>query len=90
MELVTFPIDLGDCRAIFTGRVVGRLDQLNKVTYYNPMAGQYQTSDVPDQQILNQWHTKAGMLPLFPVVEEPLPRQTVTTNSITLCFHHVY
>lgn len=70
MHLVDFIIDLGDCFARFTGRVLGQQGSDYKVTYYCPVTRQYLTIDLVTEQIAGSWHEAAGFLPIMPEITE--------------------
>ncbi|UHG91743.1 hypothetical protein [Spirosoma oryzicola] len=74
MFTVTFSFDLGDCKAIYTGRIVGLTDEYYKVTYFEPRVRELLSIDLRKDQVLSRGHSKERMLPLSPtVVETPVP-----------------
>lgn len=74
MFTVTFSFDLGDYKAIYTGRIVGLTDEYYKVTYFEPRVKELLSIDLRKDQIINRGYSKVRMLPLSPtIVETPAP-----------------
>lgn len=70
MYIVTFAFDLGDCRAIYTGRIVGESDNCYKVTYFEPTVRELLSFDLPRTDVIGRGYCDVRMLPLAPVIVE--------------------
>lgn len=84
MYTVTFAFDLGDCRAIYTGRIVGETGNTLKVTYFEPTVRELLSIDLPQQEVIGRGYTDLRMLPLAPVIEET--PQPVFNQSLQLIY----
>ena len=70
MYTVTFCLDLGDCLAIYTGRIEARTDTTYLVKYFEPTLQDYYCIHLSPDQIISCGYSEVRMLPLVPVVQD--------------------
>ncbi|MBN8824466.1 MULTISPECIES: hypothetical protein [unclassified Spirosoma] len=80
MYTVTFSFDLGDCVALYTGRIEAVTDNGYLVKYYEPTIRDLLSINLRTDEVISRGYSPVRMLPLAPVVQETLTQAII--NSI--------